>query len=628
MKDYTLIKTGSKLPQGDSFLENVRNFFKKNETLVVLGVLAFVSIVTFVFFSMNGLGLAYNDARSHLDIGRRVVEGMKTGLAQLGSVWLPLPHFLMIFTVWNAFMWHSGLSGALVSMISYVGTGFYIYLILKKLGVGIIGRFAGVLIFAANRDVLYLQSTAMTELLLLLTWGGAFYELISWYKNEDVWALVKTCVWIMLSTLTRYEGWFIFLVVLILVTFQSYKKHGFKVAEGVFILVGSLGGLGIFLWILWNYMIFKDPLYSFIGPYSAHAQQQQIYEAGELITKWNVFESLKLYSLASYFTIGIFNLVLAILGMIFLLFDRTFNFIFRSSVAILLLSPFVFNVLALFFGFSIISIVGVFGDNWFNVRYGVMMILSVAILSGYLVQKLNYTLSRLILVSMIIVIFVHTYLTSIPVTIEDALWGASSKNVSQVSNWIKVHAKGNEDKILISAGSHDAIIFSSGLQMKRFIHEGTGDYWLWAGTNPDKWARYIVMRTYDMKDATFYAVRDTPGLLKYDLVLKGEFADVYELKSENLQYLESHISQPLHAEKGISGNQELLAVDSTPAERSRRIGVFWVTAMFGSISMAFLGVKVERKRKDLQGNVDGMFGFNLTSVRESRKSGSDLFTWD
>ena len=70
--------------------------FSKLMTIYITYILSLISIVSFLVFYSNGLGLAYNDARSHLDIGRRVVEGLKPGLAQLGSVWLPLPHILMI----------------------------------------------------------------------------------------------------------------------------------------------------------------------------------------------------------------------------------------------------------------------------------------------------------------------------------------------------------------------------------------------------------------------------------------------------------------------------------------------------------------------------------------------------
>ena len=40
--------------------------------------------------------LLYGDARSHLNVARHVTDGLRPGLVQLGSVWLPLPHILLI----------------------------------------------------------------------------------------------------------------------------------------------------------------------------------------------------------------------------------------------------------------------------------------------------------------------------------------------------------------------------------------------------------------------------------------------------------------------------------------------------------------------------------------------------
>ena len=115
-----------------SGFKNLRNKLAKKFELILALFLIAISVYSFIYYYNNGLGIAYNDARSHLDIGRRVVEGLKPGLAQLGSVWLPLPHLLMGITIWNDFMWHSGLAGALISMISFVGVGFLIYLYFAK----------------------------------------------------------------------------------------------------------------------------------------------------------------------------------------------------------------------------------------------------------------------------------------------------------------------------------------------------------------------------------------------------------------------------------------------------------------------------------------------------------------
>ena len=80
-------------------LKRIGRYFEKHIYFFLVTVLSAVSVFAFLYYMDNGLGLSYNDARSHLDIGRRVVEGLKPGLAQLGSVWLPLPHILMIPTI-------------------------------------------------------------------------------------------------------------------------------------------------------------------------------------------------------------------------------------------------------------------------------------------------------------------------------------------------------------------------------------------------------------------------------------------------------------------------------------------------------------------------------------------------
>lgn len=497
--------------------------------------LALLSVGAFVLYYRNGLGLAYNDARSHLDIGRRVVEGLKPGFAQLGSVWLPLTHILMIPTIWNDFMWHSGLSGALQSMIAYVATGILIYLFLRELDVGLLGRVAGVALFALNSNILYLQSTAMTELLLLATMTAGAYQLLLWYKTDNIAFLIKSAFWIMLSTLVRYDGWFLFLFVAMIVFVYVWSRRGYSVAEGTVLLYLTLAGFGIGLWFLWNILIFKDPLYFIFGPYSAHTQQDQLQAAGVLITKGNWFLSLKFYVYALAYNSGALSMVLGLIGACVLWLDRRKTIGVRVATTALI-APFLFNVLALYLGHSVLFIQGLSGDTWFNVRYGVMMMPSIAIFIGYLVDR--FKSGRIVLIGLLVGVLFFSFTSADTVTIDDARVGSSQKNVSEVSNWLAANAKNTPGFVLISAASHDAIIFSSGLPMKKFIHEGTGSYWVSATESPDRWARWIIMRTYSDDDLTWRLVSKSAGFERYTLVKQFPFADIYEIKPEYLPQLQ------------------------------------------------------------------------------------------
>jgi hypothetical protein len=508
--------------------------FERHIVTIITLVLSLISVYFFVFYLKNGLGLSYNDARSHLDIGRRVVEGLKPGLAQLGSVWLPLNHILMIPLVWNDWAWHSGFAGAIWNMLSFVATGLIIYKILEKLNVGMLGRIIGIIVFVANLNILYLQSTAMTEPLLLATMTAGCYYLISWAEDRTILSLVKSSFWIMLSTLVRYDGWFLLVFAAAIVGIINWKDRGYKVAEGLTILFLTMGALGIVLWFGWNAAIFKDPLYFALGPYSAHAQQLQLLQAGNLPTKNNVVLSTQLYLYSVLYNCIAFVAILGFLGGFFLWFDKKIKGAVRLST-LTLIAPIAFNILALVLGFSVLFVQGISGNTWFNIRYGIMMMPAFAVFIGYIIGKLKDL--RWVLVGLYIFVMFFAFANGDAVTIDDARVGSSQKNVSEISGYLNRAAKDQPGFILISAASHDAIIFSSGLPMSRFIHEGTGEYWKDALIEPDRWARWIVMRTYDNNDQSYKGVSKSSGFKKYHLVESYPFADVYEIDSQYLTQL-------------------------------------------------------------------------------------------
>src|ERR1700761_4678727 len=91
-----------------------------HETLLVAwGALA-LALVALSFCFRHGMLLLYGDAVAHLHIARRVFDSITPGYRQLGSVWLPLPHILLLPFVANMAWWRSGLAGACVSIPSYV----------------------------------------------------------------------------------------------------------------------------------------------------------------------------------------------------------------------------------------------------------------------------------------------------------------------------------------------------------------------------------------------------------------------------------------------------------------------------------------------------------------------------
>ena len=136
-----------------------------------------VSVLSFLFYFRRGDILLYGDAVAHINIARRVFDSRTPGLLQLGTVWLPLPHLLMIPFLLSNWMWKTGVGGSIPSMVAYVLGTVGIFRLVRG-GAGFDSATASpvamqtaawlaAIIYAANPNLIYLQATAMTEPLYL-----------------------------------------------------------------------------------------------------------------------------------------------------------------------------------------------------------------------------------------------------------------------------------------------------------------------------------------------------------------------------------------------------------------------------------------------------------------------------
>src|SRR3974377_635126 len=68
---------------------------------------ALISLCSFLYYLHRGEVLLYGDAVAHINIARRVFDSQTPGLLELGTVWLPLPHLLVIPFLSSIKMWQS-----------------------------------------------------------------------------------------------------------------------------------------------------------------------------------------------------------------------------------------------------------------------------------------------------------------------------------------------------------------------------------------------------------------------------------------------------------------------------------------------------------------------------------------
>src|SRR5258705_4844464 len=140
-----------------------------------------------VAWHYNGLGLtlSHYDARGHLVVARRIIDSVTPGWQQIGAVWLPLPHLLNALPVQVDLFYRTGASAVAISIVSYAIAAGAIAWIVFALTESIAASLAATAVFALNPNVIYLQSTPMTEPLLLATTTVAGAMAIAWFDTTN-----------------------------------------------------------------------------------------------------------------------------------------------------------------------------------------------------------------------------------------------------------------------------------------------------------------------------------------------------------------------------------------------------------------------------------------------------------
>jgi hypothetical protein len=139
---------------------------------------ALLGVFVAIHYHRLGLTLTHYDARGHLVVARRIADSITPGWQQIGAVWLPLPHLLNALPVQIDRFYRTGASGVAISIASFaITTGAIAWIVLTITG-SAFAAVAATLVFALNPNVLYLQSTPMTEPLLLALTTAAVAMLI------------------------------------------------------------------------------------------------------------------------------------------------------------------------------------------------------------------------------------------------------------------------------------------------------------------------------------------------------------------------------------------------------------------------------------------------------------------
>lgn len=184
---------------------------------------ALLGTVAAVVYWSAGLSLSHYDAKAHLVVARRILDSLTPSWEQIGAVWLPLPHVLNALPVQIDWMYQTGASAILISVVSFAVTVACLSALVRLVTGSVWGAGLAAAIFAANPNVLYLQSTPMTEPLLFALSSLVVLHLAQWALS-DADAVPRAAGWtIVAACLTRYEAWPIVGVTMVLAAWVKWR---------------------------------------------------------------------------------------------------------------------------------------------------------------------------------------------------------------------------------------------------------------------------------------------------------------------------------------------------------------------------------------------------------------------
>jgi len=129
------------------------------------------------------------------------------GWQQIGAVWLPLPHVLNMVPVQVDGWYRTGASAIAISVMSMaVGAWALASMIVRRTGSVVAGA-TGAALLVANPNVLYLQSTPMTEPLLFGTTLLALALTAEWLDRGAPARPRAAGLALVAACMTRYEAW-------------------------------------------------------------------------------------------------------------------------------------------------------------------------------------------------------------------------------------------------------------------------------------------------------------------------------------------------------------------------------------------------------------------------------------
>ena len=394
-------------------LQTARSFFGERQalTIFIAAIAMGLFAVIYLYLQDSYSLIYYGDSTSHLFSAKRFVDSAEPGINQIGSVWLPLPHWMFLpFTLIEQ-LYSNGMAGTIVSLPCHAFSSVLIYKIIRKQVdlkyVALLGGF----LYASNPNLIYLGITAMTEAPFLLFFIAFVYYFQKWNdkfneSENDLKNLALASFFIVLATLCKYEAWILSLAfVPYVIIFVIFKRRNITKFTFMVILISLISFSGILFWLGWNEYRHGDPLaFANLEFYSASSQAgERPYRDFLYLQPLNV---INIYGNAVLMISGPIVLSLAAIGFAYNLKDRGWSL--RTKIYGFLILPPFFTLASMYLG------IGEMNEWWYNARFATFLFPLLVILSSFAIAKLIpiFRKRRTIIAGIVVSVFAFQLLTS------------------------------------------------------------------------------------------------------------------------------------------------------------------------------------------------------------------------
>jgi hypothetical protein len=450
------------------------------ELTLVFVALATISGLATTYVNHSGWTLYYGDAEAHLDIARRIVDSRKPGYDQIGTVWLPLPHLLMLPLVGNDALWRSGLAGAIPSSACFVIAGVFLYAAVRRAAQSSLVALASLGLLALNPNLLYLQATPMTETVFLAALMALLYFTVTFRETQSFAAVIGAGVASMAASLARYEGWFVIPFVAIYFLIVG-RKHRFFAA----LLFSVIAALAPLYWLGHNWWIYSNPLEFYNGPYSAMAIYQRA--LAQNMTPYRGDHDWRAaafyYLTAVRICAGWTAVAIGIAGLAGVFLKRLFWPVLLAAI------PPLFYVWSMHSGGTPIFIPTLWPFSYYNTRYAIAALPLLAIAGGSLVllapQRFRPWIAGMIVIAAIAPWCVRPQPSDWVTWKESQVNSITRRASTKATASFLANAHHPGEGIFTSFGDLTGILREARIPLRQALYDGDEPAWMAATTRPD-----------------------------------------------------------------------------------------------------------------------------------------------